>query len=307
MRRISNGVLLLTAIGAVAAQDWHGFGPVEPVALPDLEAVRHDGKQVRLREVFAGRRSVVQFIFVDCPTACPLLGNLFRRVDRELADPGAQLVTITVNPAADTPARLDAWRRQFQASSRWIALRVPATNLPFLLRTFGQETGPPTGHTLQIFFVDGESRYVGRTTDMPNAATVAGQLNTSLLSRPSVLADAGAAGPVTGKTLFRGGGGIAATVAGDPVAPHTVRCSGCHGEAGEGGGEGESRAPAIRGAELEAGRRRRGGPASRYTVDSFCAGLRTGVDPAGVRYSDLMPRYALDGRSCRLLWDFLTN
>lgn len=306
MRRAGQAVLLLAALTSAIAQDWHGFGPVEPVDLPDLAAESHDGARVRLRQVFTGRRSVVQFIFVDCPAACPLLGNLFRRIDRDLSDPEARLVTITVNPAADTPARLNSWRRQFHASPRWIALRLTEADLPVLLRAFRQETGPPSGHTLQIFFVDAKARFVGRTTDMPSATAVAAQLNAALTPRPAVPESRGA-GLVTGADLFAGRGGIQASAADDPVAWGTVRCSGCHGESAGGDGEGESRAPGIRGADLTGERRRRGGPPSRYTADSFCDSLRTGVDPAGVRFSDLMPRYALDGRSCRLLWDFLTR
>jgi hypothetical protein len=56
---------------------------------------------------------------------------------------------------------------------------------------------------------------------------------------------------------------------------------------------------------LTAERGRRGGPPSGYTERSFCEGLRRGIDPAGVRYSDLMPRYEIDGRTCHALWQFL--
>lgn len=307
MRRVPQILLLLATVLAAASQDWHGFGPVAPVLLPDLEAERHDGERVRLRQVFAGRRSVVQFVFVDCPTACPLLGNLFHKVDRELDDPSAQLVTITVNPAADTPARLNEWRRQFHASSRWLALRLAESDLKVLLRAFQQDSGPPSGHTLQVFFVDSGTQYVGRTTAMPNADAIARQLNATLRPAAPKPAPVRAAAPAGGEDLFAGRGRIAPSTGGDFVAPETVRCAGCHGVTGEGGGEGKQRTPPIRGAELTAERRRRGGPPSRYTVESFCDSLRTGVDPAGVRFSDLMPRYALDGRSCRLLWDFLTN
>jgi hypothetical protein len=52
---------------------------------------------------------------------------------------------------------------------------------------------------------------------------------------------------------------------------------------------------------------RRGGPASAYSRETFCAGLRSGVDPAGVQFSPLMPRYQIDNRSCAMLWQFLTS
>jgi hypothetical protein len=31
------------------------------------------------------------------------------------------------------------------------------------------------------------------------------------------------------------------------------------------------------------------------------------VDPAGVQFSPLMPRYQIDNRSCAMLWQFLTS
>lgn len=307
IRAIPVVLLFAGSMAAAGGQDWHGFGPVDPVDLPDLWAERHDGERVRVRELFHGRRNIVQFIFVDCPLACPLLGSLFRRVDRELMDPTTRLVSITVNPSADTPRRLNNWLRQFQASPRWVGLRLSEADLPVFLRAFRQEAGPPSGHTLQVFFVDGKARYVGRTTDMPNAATVAAQLNAALRPPDRAGAPPRQAGPHTGRELFTGQAAMAASASGDPVAAAAGRCSSCHGEAGEGNGEGKTRVPAIRGAELTSERSRRGGPPSRYTVESFCGALRSGVDPAGVRYSDLMPRYAIDGRTCRLLWDFLTN
>ena len=162
--------------GSAAAQDAHGFGPVAPVDLPDVMATRHDGARVRLRDVFTGRRTAVQFVFVDCATACPLLGSLFGKVDPALGVMDAQLVSITVNPERDTTARMSEWLGRFHASSRWVGLRVDAADLPLVLRAFEQKTGPPSGHTLQIFLVDGEARYVARTVEMPSAAAVAKEL-----------------------------------------------------------------------------------------------------------------------------------
>jgi hypothetical protein len=64
--------------------------------------------------------------------------------------------------------------------------------------------------------------------------------------------------------------------------------------------------PALTSEALQTSRSRRGGPPSQYTQSSFCNSLRTGVDPAGVALSPVMPRYQIDGRACAQLWIFLT-
>lgn len=295
------------ALGGVmaAGQGGHGFGPVPPTELPDVAVTRHDGARLRLRDVFRGRRTAVQFIFVDCPTACPLLGSLFRKVDQALGDSDAQLVSITVNPERDSAARMGEWRTSFAASPRWLGLRVEAVDLPVLLAAFGQESGPPTGHTLQVFLVDGLARYVARTTQLPGAAAVASALRVETKWADAIPVKGRIA--TTGQDLFEGRGGVAASVGADRLDPRAAQCSGCHGARGNGGGEGKTVVPGLRGDALTKSMPRRGGPASAYSRETFCAGLRSGVDPAGVQFSPLMPRYEIDNRSCTMLWQFLTS
>lgn len=283
----------------------HGFGPVKPVALPDIAATRHDGTRVRLQDVFRGRRTAVQFIFVDCQLACPVLGSLFRKVDRALNASNAQLVSITVNPERDSAARLATWREGFAASPRWLGLRVDPTELPGLLTAFGQKAGPPTGHTLQVFLVDGTARYVSRTTELPDASVIAEALQGSAVRDEAIVS--GKRQESTAESLFSGNGATAAHIGSDRLDAPAARCSGCHGANGRGGGEGRTVAPDLRGGALTTLTSRRGGPPSVYSRESFCAGLRSGVDPAGVQYSSLMPRYAIDNRSCTMLWQFLTR
>ena len=293
--------------GAAAGQDAHGFGPVVPVVLPDIVATRHDGAQVRLRDVFAGRRTALQFIFVDCTTACPLLGSLFRKVDQALGSTDAQLVSITVNPERDTAARMGEWMQRFHAGPRWIGLHVDAAFLPELLRVFKQEAGPPSGHTLQVFLVDDKARYVARTVDLPSAAAVAEELRLGsdwetrlgVESRPAVA--------LAGRDVYEGRGNVIGMIGEDRLAPQASACSGCHGPAGIGGGEGKTTVPPLTRESLTSLQTRRGGPPSAYTEESFCKGLRTRLDPSGVPYSNVMPRYRIDGRTCHQLWGFLTG
>jgi hypothetical protein len=52
--------------------------------------------------------------------------------------------------------------------------------------------------------------------------------------------------------------------------------------------------------------RRRGGPPSSYDLPTFCAVLRTGIDPAHVVIRRVMPRYDIASADCTAIWTYLT-
>jgi hypothetical protein len=78
-----------------------------------------------------------------------------------------------------------------------------------------------------------------------------------------------------------------------------TRCVNCHSR-------GSALGPPLTHASLTSEQRRRGGPASRYEQASFCALLRTGIDPAHVLIARVMPRYELDAASCQALWSYVS-
>lgn len=253
----------------------HDFGPVTPREMPGITATRHDGATLQLSTLLSGKRTVVQFIFTQCRTVCPLLGALFAKVDRELG-PGTQLVSISVDPDNDTPARLKAWRNSYRASDRWIALHIAPGELKRLLSAFELEAGRPAAHSMQAFFIDERARYVSRTTALPSAAEI---LRMTGLSREG----------------------------NDPIDASATTCANCHGAGFRGGREGDTVAPPLTRRSLLSALPRRGGPPSAYDEASFCTSLRTGADPAGVVFSNVMPRYDFDGAHCAALWKRLTS
>lgn len=292
----------------------HNYGPVPPVELPDLLVTRHDGVAIPLRDAVGSGRAAVQFVFTDCQTACPLLGSLFRGVDRALAtEPNVTLVSISVFPERDTPARLTAWRGRFHASARWVALRPRAGDLPKLLAVFGLKDPAPAAHSMQIYFVE-RARYVARSTELPRAAGIADALRgRSAMAGATPVVDAPQAtkgwqeNPASGEQLYYGTRALEARLGGELLAATSSRCANCHGAKRDGGAEGKTVAPALTRAALVGEVPRRGGPATRYTADTFCASLRTGVDPAGIVMSPVMPRYEISGPACHALWRFVSE
>ena len=109
-----------------------------------------------------------------------------------------------------------------------------------------------------------------------------------------------------GGRLFNGEPALTARLAGDPtLLPSAAsRCSNCHQNADP---NTTSFGPVLTSTSLLNDLKRRGGPPSHYDLKSFCALLRTGLDPAHILIARTMPRYELDEDSCRALWKYVTS
>lgn len=90
--------------------------------IPAVRLVRDDGKAVSFPdELNDGRPVVLNFIFTTCSSFCPLMSQTFAQFDRELgADrERVHLMSISVDPEEDTPARLREYARKFHAGPEW--------------------------------------------------------------------------------------------------------------------------------------------------------------------------------------------
>jgi protein SCO1/2 len=90
--------------------------------IPDVQLVRDDGKTVRLpQELNDGRPVVLSFIYTSCTTVCPVTSATLAEVQRRLGASSnkVHLVSITIDPEQDTPARLHAYAKSFNAGPAW--------------------------------------------------------------------------------------------------------------------------------------------------------------------------------------------
>lgn len=93
-------------------------GLTEPeigASVPDLSLVNQDGKRINLQQ-YRGRALLVTFIYTRCPLPdyCTLMSNNFAEIRRELDKSpelraGAHLLSITLDPAYDTPKVLRSY------------------------------------------------------------------------------------------------------------------------------------------------------------------------------------------------------
>jgi protein SCO1/2 len=89
---------------------------------PAVTLVRGDGKNVSLpHELDDGRPVLLNFIFTTCSSTCPLTSRTLEEFQRKLGPEAARLhvMSISIDPEQDTPARLTEYARKFHAGPQW--------------------------------------------------------------------------------------------------------------------------------------------------------------------------------------------
>lgn len=89
------------------------------LGIPDFTLTDQDGREVT-RDMLKGKVTILDFIFTHCPFACPRLTSQMTMMSNQLKDTPVRFVSISVDPARDTPARLREYAQQHNAdTSRW--------------------------------------------------------------------------------------------------------------------------------------------------------------------------------------------
>jgi protein SCO1/2 len=95
---------------------------VASYTLPAVSLQRTDGVTAKFpQELDDGRPVMVDFIYTSCTAICPILSQTFSEVQRRLGAEGDQvhMVSISIDPEEDTPQRLAAYARRFDAGRQW--------------------------------------------------------------------------------------------------------------------------------------------------------------------------------------------
>jgi protein SCO1/2 len=90
--------------------------------MPDVRLVRQDGKTMSLKDALGDDKAVVvNFIYTTCTTICPLSSQVFAQFESKLGDlkSGVHLVSFSIDPEQDTPARLVEYAKKFHAGKNW--------------------------------------------------------------------------------------------------------------------------------------------------------------------------------------------
>lgn len=108
--------------------------------LPHTKLVNQNGRLVDLARDFAGKVTLVSFVFTRCPDKdeCPAVSAKFAYMQQHLEPSRFHLVEITLDPVYDSPAVLHAYAKQFGANAAsWSILTGQPHEIERLLNRFG--------------------------------------------------------------------------------------------------------------------------------------------------------------------------
>jgi len=132
--------------------------------LPDYRFIAQNGASIRFSD-FRGKVLLLSFIYTRCPdlSVCPAISGKFAYLQHHLDPRHFQLVEMTLDPLADSPAVLAAYGKQFGADpARWSLITGESAQVKNLLDSFALdplETNPGRiihGDTLVILGGDGK-------------------------------------------------------------------------------------------------------------------------------------------------------
>jgi protein SCO1 len=186
MKRILS-LLLLSAVALPAL----AVGPAGQY-FKDIVLTDQNGNRVRLYEdVIKDRTIVMNSFFATCKGACPIMTATYTALqDRFLDHLGKDLmfVSITVDPANDTPPKLAEYARKAKAKPGWLLLTGSKDEVAYALKKIGQSAETPEAH-LNIMIVGNDKTGLWKKAfALAKQDEIAGIIN-------SVLNDRGDAAP----------------------------------------------------------------------------------------------------------------
>jgi protein SCO1/2 len=153
------------------------------LALPDVALVDQDGVARRLLpDLLQDRIVLVSFVFTGCTTICSPVGANMGALDRLLGSRTGHeisLISVTLDPFNDTPARLAKWRAQFDDLPGWRVLTGEPRAVEALLHAMQADPADITAHDAFLWLGDprtGTWRHVSALADPATLAALVDRL-----------------------------------------------------------------------------------------------------------------------------------
>jgi cytochrome oxidase Cu insertion factor (SCO1/SenC/PrrC family) len=167
-----------TAANVVAS---HEIRQPSKMNIPDIEVLDQNGRTIHFyTDLVKGQTVVINFIFTTCTTICPPLGATFARVQKELGDKAGRdvrFISVSVDPATDTPERLKAWGEKFHAGEGWTFVTGNKPQVDELLRALGASSARREDHSPSILIGNDAHGNWTRTYGLANTSQLVQIIN----------------------------------------------------------------------------------------------------------------------------------
>jgi protein SCO1/2 len=148
---------------------------ISSLRIPDVKIQDQHAKSLNFyRDLVQGKVVAVNFVFTTCTAICPSLTATFRKLQQQLAERkiDAQLISISVDPATDTPERLHAFAEKFKAEPGWTFVTGNSSDIDLLLQQFGVAVANKNDHTPMVLIGNEAAGYWTRAYGLSSPATL---------------------------------------------------------------------------------------------------------------------------------------
>ncbi len=108
---------VIAMVSFVASGRWRGREPDRFFQVPEFRLLDQNGKAFTNKDV-AGKVWIADFVFTQCAGPCPQMTLSMVDLQKELAGLPIQFVSISVDPAHDTPAVLKKYAAAMKADEK---------------------------------------------------------------------------------------------------------------------------------------------------------------------------------------------
>ncbi|HEY3305675.1 MAG TPA: SCO family protein [Candidatus Binatia bacterium] len=168
MRQVALCLLLVLSLPFLAYGNGKGKWVRKEVKgnAPEFRLTNIDGKNVSLKDL-RGKVTLVSFIYTTCTTGCLVVTAKMKDVQKAFKDKPFSLVSISFDPAHDTPEAMKEYAKRFGVDlSNWYFLTGPPEIVENVLFDYKIEVSRvgkkgPSGEVVSVELVDhGVKSYV---------------------------------------------------------------------------------------------------------------------------------------------------
>lgn len=173
-------VVIVMALWAAAAPSAALSASAKPsfvnITLQDLDLQNQDGKRLKFKSDAVGDRIVAMtFTYTNCTTICPVLDSIFVRL-QDLVGPNlgkdVALLTLSIDPVNDSPARLKQHAAKLKAKPGWTFLTGKKTDVDIILKGLDVYAPDIYDHPPAVFVGDGKKNVWKRLYGFPSAEKI---------------------------------------------------------------------------------------------------------------------------------------
>ena len=171
-------LVLAVSAGSAALYAQDRAMSLSEKTIPNVELTDQNGRKVHFySDLVSGKVVAINTIFTTCNTICPVMGARFASLSRLLGKENnsrLELISISVDPMVDTPARLKEWSLQFgSVNSHWVLLTGSKDDIDHLLKSLELFTPDKLEHTPVVLIGSGGTTQWSRASALSPPAQLA--------------------------------------------------------------------------------------------------------------------------------------